>query len=78
MRESAGHRFKFIDLFAGVGGFRIGLQNVGGECVFTSEWDAHSQKTYKAWYGDVPKGNITQLKVTSHKLTRKTFPTMTF
>lgn len=40
------HRFKFIDLFAGIGGFRIGLEKAGGECVFTSEWDVHAQRAH--------------------------------
>ncbi|MCM1518566.1 MAG: DNA cytosine methyltransferase [Pseudoflavonifractor sp.] len=52
--------FKFIDLFAGVGGFRIALQNVGGKCVFSSEWDTQAQKTYFANYGEVPFGDITK------------------
>lgn len=52
-------KFKFIDLFAGIGGFRIALQNLGGECVFTSEWDKEAQKTYEANFGDVPNGDIT-------------------
>ena len=52
--------FTFIDLFAGIGGFRLALQNLGGKCVFTSEWDASAQKTYAANFGDVPTGDITQ------------------
>jgi DNA (cytosine-5)-methyltransferase 1 len=44
--------FRFIDLFAGIGGFRIGMTLNGGQCVFTSEWDRWAQKTYAAWYGD--------------------------
>lgn len=44
--------FKFIDLFAGIGGFRCGMTAAGGSCVFTSEWDKHAAKTYMAWYGD--------------------------
>lgn len=44
--------FKFIDLFAGVGGFRCGLTALGGDCVFTSEWDRFSARTYGAWFGD--------------------------
>ncbi len=51
--------FKFIDLFAGIGGFRIALQNIGGECVYTSEWNVDSKKTYKANFGQVPFGDIT-------------------
>lgn len=46
--------FTFIDLFAGIGGFRLSLQRAGGQCVFTSEWDRHSQQTYHSWFGDVP------------------------
>jgi DNA (cytosine-5)-methyltransferase 1 len=44
--------FRFIDLFAGIGGFRIGMTMNGGECVFTSEWDRFAQKTYSAWFGE--------------------------
>lgn len=54
------YKFKFIDLFAGVGGFRIAMQNLGGKCVFTSEWDKEAQKTYKANFGEVPFGDITK------------------
>lgn len=52
--------FKFIDLFAGIGGFRMAFQNLGGECVFSSEWDEQAKKTYYANYGDVPFGDITK------------------
>lgn len=53
-------KFTFIDLFAGIGGFRMAMQNLGGRCVFTSEWDKHSQQTYRANYGDIPFGDITK------------------
>lgn len=56
----ANYKFKFIDLFAGIGGFRIALQNLGGKCVFTSEWDKEAQRTYKANFGEVPFGDITK------------------
>jgi DNA (cytosine-5)-methyltransferase 1 len=52
--------FKFIDLFAGIGGFRLALQNVGGKCVFTSEWNTDAQKTYRENFGEVPFGDITK------------------
>lgn len=52
-------KFTFIDLFAGIGGFRMALQNLGGQCVFSSEWDPQAQKTYFANYGEVPFGDIT-------------------
>jgi len=43
---------KFIDLFAGIGGFRIGVGSAGATCVFTNEWDAYAQRTYQSWFGD--------------------------
>jgi DNA (cytosine-5)-methyltransferase 1 len=54
------YKFKFIDLFAGIGGFRLALQNLGGKCVFTSEWDKEAQKTYRANFGEIPFGDITK------------------
>ena len=53
-------KFTFIDLFAGMGGFRLGMQAQGGKCVFSSEWNAYSQKTYFANFGDMPFGDITK------------------
>ncbi len=52
-------KFKFIDLFAGIGGFRLACQSIGGECVFSSEWDLNAQKTYYANFGEIPHGDIT-------------------
>lgn len=58
--EGAGKTdFKFIDLFAGIGGIRIPFQELGGECVFTSEWDKFAQKTYRLNFGEEPSGDIT-------------------
>ena len=57
------YKFKFIDLFAGVGGFRLAMQNLGGKCVFTSEWDKNAQKTYRANFGEVPFGDITKEEI---------------
>jgi DNA (cytosine-5)-methyltransferase 1 len=54
-------KFRFIDLFAGIGGMRIGFESVGGRCVFTSEWDKFAQKTYEANFGEIPSGDITQV-----------------
>ncbi|MDB5166915.1 MAG: cytosine methyltransferase [Candidatus Saccharibacteria bacterium] len=54
--------FTFIDLFAGIGGTRLGFESAGGECIYTSEWDPHSQKTYFANFGDFPDGDITKVK----------------
>ncbi|MBW7838369.1 MAG: DNA cytosine methyltransferase [Chitinophagaceae bacterium] len=53
-------QFKFIDLFAGIGGFRLALQNLGGKCVFSSEWDKEAKRTYKANFGELPFGDITK------------------
>ena len=53
-------KFTFIDLFAGIGGFRIAMQRCGGKCVFTSEFDPAAQKTYQANFGDLPFGDITK------------------
>lgn len=53
-------KFTFIDLFAGIGGFRIAMQNLGGKCVYSSEWDEQAQKTYFANFGEVPFGDITK------------------
>ena len=52
---------KFIDLFAGIGGIRLGFEDMFGECVFSSEWDKHAQITYEANFGDKPSGDITQI-----------------
>ncbi len=56
-------KFKFIDLFAGIGGFRLSMQNLGGKCVFTSEWDKEAKRTYKANFGERPFGDITKEEI---------------
>ncbi|HFA52094.1 MAG TPA: DNA (cytosine-5-)-methyltransferase [Bacteroidetes bacterium] len=74
-------KFKFIDLFAGIGGFRMAFQNLGGKCVFTSEWDKFSQKTYEANYGEVPFGDITKINeklIPNHDLLLGGFPCQPF
>lgn len=53
--------FSFIDLFAGIGGIRIPFQELGGNCVFSSEWNEFAQKTYKINYGETPAGDITKI-----------------
>ena len=55
--------FTFIDLFAGIGGFRMAMQNLGGRCVFSSEWDSEAQRTYYANFGEYPFGDITNQSV---------------
>lgn len=59
-------KFTFIDLFAGIGGFRIAFQNLGGKCVYSSEWDIQAQKTYFANFGEVPFGDITKEETKSY------------
>lgn len=54
------YTFKFIDLFAGIGGFRLALQNTGGKCVYTSEWENAAKKTYRDNFGEIPFGDITK------------------
>ncbi len=53
--------FKFIDLFAGIGGIRLGFESVGGHCVFSSEFDEDACKTYEANFGEHPSGDITKI-----------------
>lgn len=73
--------FKFIDLFAGIGGVRLGAQNNGGACVFSSEFDRFAQNTYALNYGEVPFGDITQIKeesIPDHDLLLAGFPCQPF
>lgn len=73
--------FGFIDLFAGIGGFRIALEKLGGECRFSCEWDPHSRRTYEAWFGDVPFGDIRDLtpeQIPAHDLLAAGFPCQPF
>lgn len=53
-------KFTFIDLFAGIGGFRVAMQNLGGKCVYSSEFNPQAQKTYFTNFGEVPFGDITK------------------
>jgi DNA (cytosine-5)-methyltransferase 1 len=57
--------FTFIDLFAGIGGFRIALSELGGKCVFSSEWEEHAKETYYNNHGEVPFGDITNFTKTN-------------
>ena len=74
-------KFRFIDLFAGIGGIRYPFQLAGGHCVFTSEWDKFSKKTYAANFGEVPDGDITQIQaanIPTHDLLLAGFPCQAF
>lgn len=73
--------FNFIDLFAGIGGYRIPLEKIGGRCVFSSEIDKNAQKTYKAWFGEMPEGDITKIKpadIPDHDVLAAGFPCQPF
>jgi DNA (cytosine-5)-methyltransferase 1 len=73
--------FSFVDLFAGIGGFRIALEQNGGKCLFSSEWDRYSQKTYNAWFGEVPAGDITKIHpsdIPDHDVLTAGFPCQPF
>ncbi|MGI6402012.1 MAG: DNA cytosine methyltransferase [Thermoguttaceae bacterium] len=59
--ENRWRRFRFIDLFAGIGGIRLGFESVGGRCVFSSEFDEAACKTYEANFGERPAGDITKI-----------------
>ena len=52
--------YTFKDLFAGLGGFRIALESLGANCVYSNEWDVPVQKVYAENFGDTPEGDITQ------------------
>ena len=74
-------KFTFIDLFAGIGGFRIAMQEVGGKCVFSSEWDHHARLTYEANFGEVPFGDITKIDekdIPEHDVLCAGFPCQAF
>ncbi|MDI3526355.1 MAG: (cytosine-5)-methyltransferase 1 [Tenuifilum sp.] len=57
------YSFTFIDLFAGLGGFRLAMQSLGGKCVFSSEWDKTAQKIYYKNFGEFPFGDITKKEI---------------
>ena len=65
-QTAASEKFTFIDLFAGIGGFRIAMQSLGGKCLFSSEWDEKAKQTYAANFGEMPFGDITQEETKSH------------
>jgi DNA (cytosine-5)-methyltransferase 1 len=74
-------RFRFIDLFAGIGGFRIAMQELGGHCVFSSEWDPYAKKTYEANFGEVPFGDIRKIseeEIPDHEVLCAGFPCQPF
>ena len=80
-RQSGKPKFTFIDLFAGIGGTRLPFQRLGGECVFTSEWDKFAQRTYAANFGEIPNGDITKITamdIPKHDILIGGFPCQAF
>lgn len=74
-------KFRFVDLFAGIGGMRIAAQNQGGTCVFSSEFDRFAQKTYLHNYGELPFGDITKIDeklIPDHDMLIAGFPCQPF
>lgn len=73
--------YTFIDLFAGLGGFRLSLESLGAKCVYSSEWDIPAQKVYKANFGETPDGDITKVDeqtIPSHDILCAGFPCQAF
>lgn len=83
-RSNDDHAFRFIDLFAGIGGLRRGFEAIGGKCVFTCEWDRYSQQTYRANFSDDDhdiSGDIRQVKeseIPAHDVLLAGFPCQPF
>ena len=74
-------KFKFIDLFAGIGGIRLAFEKLGGHCVFSSEWDRWCQDTYFANFGEIPFGDITKFpasEIPNHDILTAGFPCQPF
>ena len=73
--------YKFIDLFAGLGGFRLALESLGAKCVYSNEWDPHAQKVYADNFGHIPEGDITKVDektIPNHDILCAGFPCQAF
>lgn len=73
--------YKFIDLFAGLGGFRLALESLGAKCVYSNEWDPHAQKVYADNFGHIPEGDITKVDektIPAHDILCAGFPCQAF
>lgn len=73
--------YTFIDLFAGLGGFRIALESLGAKCVYSNEWDEPVQKVYADNFGDIPEGDITKVDentIPDHDILCAGFPCQAF
>lgn len=77
----SGLPFTFIDLFAGIGGMRLGLEKCGGRCLFSCEWDRQAQRTYQTWFGELPAGDIREIdpkSIPDHDVLAAGFPCQPF
>jgi DNA (cytosine-5)-methyltransferase 1 len=77
----ASNSYRFIDLFAGIGGTRLAFEKNGGKCVFSSEWNKYSQLTYETNFGEIPEGDITAIKpedIPDHDILVAGFPCQPF
>lgn len=73
--------YTFIDLFAGLGGFRVALESLGAKCVYSNEWDKHVKKVYQQNFGDIPDDDITKVdekKIENHDILCAGFPCQAF
>jgi DNA (cytosine-5)-methyltransferase 1 len=73
--------FTFVDVFAGIGGIRLGLEKVGGRCVWSCEWDRWAQKTYHAWFAEMPHGDVREIDpadIPDHDILAAGFPCQPF
>lgn len=71
----------FIDLFAGLGGFRLALESLGAKCIYSNEWDISVQKVYNSNFGDTPEGDITKVdekNIPVHDILCAGFPCQAF
>ncbi|HKG45567.1 MAG TPA: DNA (cytosine-5-)-methyltransferase [Pyrinomonadaceae bacterium] len=81
MTSDDSRKLKFIDLFCGIGGFRLALDRAGAQCVFSCDWDKYSQLTYEANFGEKPKGDIYSIgigKIPEHDILCAGFPCQPF
>lgn len=79
--KEGGTDFTFIDLFAGIGGMRIAFERAGGKCLFSSEWNEYSKRTYRENFGDIPHGDITKIDenlIPTHDVLVAGFPCQPF
>ena len=81
IKEKSLSDLTFIDLFAGLGGFRIALESLGAKCVYSSEWDEPVREVYARNFGDIPDGDITQVDendIPNHDILCAGFPCQAF